>query len=98
MSEQRRKSKRRSAQLRRRRKGDLNEPSPLSEGVESELIGDLSSVHGVGQILVEGRVVDKGQLEVARRGREGKEGTNLLVGEDEKESVSELILVQHSSD
>ena len=26
-------------------------PGPLAEGVESELVGDLGSVHGVGQIL-----------------------------------------------
>jgi hypothetical protein len=32
----------------------LNIPSSLSEAVEAELIGNLSSVHGVGQILLVG--------------------------------------------
>lgn len=47
----------------------LDEPLSLSEGVESELVGDLGRVHGVWQIL--------------------------LVGKDEEEGVSQLVLVQH---
>ena len=31
---------------------DLDEPRPLPEAVETELVGDLSSVHGVGEILL----------------------------------------------
>lgn len=50
--------------------GSLDVPLALAERVKSELIGDLSSVHGVGQIL--------------------------LVGKDEEESITELILVQHA--
>jgi len=47
----------------------LDVPGSLSEAVEAELIGDLGSIHGIGQIL--------------------------LVGEDEEESITKLILIQH---
>ena len=42
----------------------------MSQAVEAKLVGDLGSVHGVGQIL--------------------------LVGEDQQESVSEFVLVEHA--
>jgi hypothetical protein len=45
-------------------------PGALPQGVQAKLVGDLSSVHGVGQIL--------------------------LVGEDEEESIAELVLVEHT--
>lgn len=45
-------------------------PSALPQAVQAKLIRDLSSVHGVRQIL--------------------------LVGEDEQQSISQLVLVQHS--
>jgi len=53
-----------------RRASRLDVPGTLSEAVEAELVGDLGSVHGVGQIL--------------------------LVGEDQEESVPQLVLVQHA--
>lgn len=48
----------------------LDVPGSLSQAVETELISDLGSVHGVGQIL--------------------------LVGKDQQDGISQLILVQHA--
>ena len=48
----------------------LDVPRPLTEALQTELIGDLRGVHGVGQIL--------------------------LVGKDEEESVTKLVLVKHA--
>jgi len=48
----------------------LDIPGPLPQTMQTELIGNLRSVHSIRQIL--------------------------LVGEDEKESITELILVEHS--
>jgi hypothetical protein len=45
-------------------------PGALPQAVQTELVGDLGSVHGVGQIL--------------------------LVGEDQKKSIPQFILVQHA--
>ena len=42
----------------------LNKPCPLLEGVEAKLIGDLSSVHGVGQILLVGEDEEQGVTEL----------------------------------
>ena len=47
----------------------LDEPCPLPETVEAELVSNLCCVHSIRQIL--------------------------LVGEDEKEGVTELIFVEH---
>ena len=49
---------------------NLDEPRPLPETVEAELVRDLGGVHSVGEIL--------------------------LVGENEEEGVTELILVEHA--
>jgi len=48
----------------------LDVPGALSEAVEAKLVGNLGSVHCVGQIL--------------------------LIGENQKESVPEFVLVQHA--
>lgn len=48
----------------------LDVPGALSQAVKAELVSDLGSIHGVGQIL--------------------------LVGEDEQDGISQLILVQHT--
>jgi len=48
----------------------LDVPGTLSQAMKTQLVGNLGSVHGIGQIL--------------------------LVGENQKNSVSKLILVQHT--
>ena len=42
----------------------LDEPRPLPETVEAELVGDLGCVHGVGQILLVGEDKQKGITEL----------------------------------
>ena len=42
----------------------LNVPGSLSEAVEAELISDLSSIHGVGQILLVGEDKEKSITEL----------------------------------
>ena len=58
------------ARIQRRGAAHLDEPCPLPEAVEAELVGDLRRVHRVGQIL--------------------------LVGEDQKDGIPQLILVEHA--
>ena len=50
--------------------GGLDVPGALSQAVQTKLVSDLGSVHGVRKIL--------------------------LVGEDQEESISELVLVEHA--
>jgi hypothetical protein len=66
--------------------------------VESELVGDLGGVHSVGQILRTQQNDHRGQRVAQEEVSEGSRETNLLVGKDKKKSVSELVLVEHSSD
>lgn len=44
--------------------GGLDVPVALAQGVEAELVGDLSSVHGVGQILLVGEDEEDGLAEL----------------------------------
>jgi hypothetical protein len=54
--------------------------------VQTELVGDLGGVHGVGKIL---RALD---VVIGRRARR----SHLLVGKDQEEGITELILAQHA--
>lgn len=40
--------------------GGLNEPRSLSDGMQTQLLGDLGSVHGVWQILFVGKHQEQG--------------------------------------
>lgn len=44
--------------------GGLDEPLTLSQAVQAELVGDLGSVHGVGQILLVGENEEQGVAEL----------------------------------
>jgi hypothetical protein len=62
----------------------------LSEAVEAELVGDLSSVHGVlRKVSVYFKMSKLGVLWLAY-------GQILLVGEHQEKSVPQLVLVEHS--
>jgi hypothetical protein len=69
---------------------DFTYPGTLSEAVEAELVGDLSSVHGVlRKVSVYFKMSKLGVLWLAY-------GQILLVGEHQEKSVPQLVLVEHS--
>ena len=65
----------------------ISYPGTLSQRVKTQLVGDLGSVHGV--------------LELCQQMSKyywipNTDGQILLVGEDQKNGISELILIQHA--
>lgn len=66
-------------------------PCPLSQAVETELVGDLGSVHG---ILWQGQKSELIRVEFGLEG--GTYRQILLVGEDQEDSIPQLVLVQHA--
>lgn len=63
---------------------------------QSELVGQVGGVHGVGQILDRQTRYDQSLCSVPSSTL--TQATNLLVGKDEQEGIPQLILAQHSLD
>ena len=73
-----------------KRRGEGNKyPGALSQAVETKLVGNLGSVHGVLATFIS----SKSRINLCLSKTHGQ---ILFVGKDQQQRISELILVQHS--